>query len=71
MNRLKRLMNRACPRFECKSIRRSHRVGFMERFPMRMSFIQPYRCLDCDKRFYLYDSVVPVALPRRSLDTTH
>ncbi len=71
MSTLRRMTNRACPRCECKAIRRSHRVGFMERFLLRMSFVRPYRCLDCDKRFYLYDGVLPVALPRRSLDTTH
>lgn len=70
MSTLRRVMNRACPRCEGKSIRRSHRVGFMERFVLRASFVRPYRCLDCDKRFYLYDGVVPVAQPRRSLNTT-
>jgi hypothetical protein len=66
-----RRLNRACPRCECKSIRRSHRVGFVERYLLPMSLIRPYRCLDCDKRFYLYEGVLPAAMPRRSLPTSH
>lgn len=71
MINLKRITNRACPRCEATFIRRSHRVGFMERFLLRPSLIRPYRCLECDKRFYLYDGVHPAVLPGRSLNTTH
>lgn len=70
MSTLRRLMNRACPRCEGKFIRRSHRVGVMERFLLRMSFVRPYRCLDCDRRFYLYDGFVPEGLNNRFLDAS-
>jgi hypothetical protein len=70
MHTLERLTTRACPRCECKSIRRSHRVGFIERCLLRMSFIRPYRCLDCDRRFYLYDGIGRLSFPRRSLHTS-
>lgn len=64
---LYRLTIRACPRCQCKCIRRSHRVGLVERYLLRMSFVRPYRCLDCDRRFYLYDGVGRVSFPGRSL----
>lgn len=67
---LRRLTSRVCPRCECKSIRRSHRVGFTERYLLRMSFIRPYRCLDCDRRFYLYDGIRRFSLPGGSLPTS-
>jgi type II secretory ATPase GspE/PulE/Tfp pilus assembly ATPase PilB-like protein len=71
MTMLQRLITRACPRCECESIRRSRRVGFMERCLLRMSFIRPYRCLDCDRRFYLYDGIIRLSSFRRSLHTSH
>ena len=67
---LHRLTTRACPRCECKSIRRSHRVGFTERYLLRVSFVRPYRCLDCDRRFYLYDGIGRLSFPGGSLNTT-
>lgn len=69
---LRQMVIRACPRCEAKFIRRSHRIGAMETFLLRMSYIRPYRCLDCDCRFYLYDGFVPARLmqsfpqPKRS-----
>lgn len=62
MTKLERLANRACPKCQSKIIRRSHRVGFTETFLLRLSYVRPYRCLDCDRRFYLYDGFVPVSL---------
>lgn len=64
MTTLRQLMNRACPRCEGKVMRRSHRIGSMERFLSGVSRIRPYRCLDCDCRFYLYDGFVPASLAR-------
>jgi len=62
MSTLRRLLNRACPRCDGKVIRRSHRIGSLERFLSFLSFVRPYRCLDCDCRFYLYDGFVPARL---------
>jgi hypothetical protein len=41
-------------------------VGFVERFLLPLFLIRPYRCLDCDKRFYLHDGTLELA--RRSFD---
>jgi hypothetical protein len=72
MGALRSMTIRACPRCGGKSIRRSHRVGFMERCLLRMSSVRPYRCLDCDRRFYLYDGFVPAMVSRRgSFNTSH
>ena len=63
---MSRLMTRACPLCNGKSMRRSHRVGFVERWLMRFSMIRPYRCLNCDSRFYLYDGTFRPMFLRRS-----
>ncbi len=48
------LNKRACP--HCKSLEtsRSHRHGGVERCLLRVIGVLPYRCLDCDARFYAF-----------------
>ena len=48
------LNKRACP--HCKSLEtsRSHRHGGVERYLLRVIGVLPYRCLDCDARFYSF-----------------
>src|SRR5271168_232468 len=41
-----------CPVCESSSVRRSARKGFVERTWFRMVFVWPYRCDDCDSRFW-------------------
>lgn len=51
-----------CPTCGCDNTRRSVRNGMIEKTLMRLFFVRPYRCLDCDKRFY---GVVDAAFERR------
>jgi hypothetical protein len=48
------LSKKACP--HCRSLHtaRSHRHGSVERFLLRVIGVLPYRCLDCDARFYAF-----------------
>jgi len=41
-----------CPVCESSSVRRSRRTGFVERIWFRLAFVWPYRCDDCDSRFW-------------------
>jgi hypothetical protein len=41
-----------CPACESSSVRRSTRKGFVERVWFRIAFVWPYRCDDCDSRFW-------------------
>jgi len=41
-----------CPVCESNSVRRSTRTGFVERIWFRFAFVWPYRCDDCDSRFW-------------------
>ena len=45
-------MKRDCP--HCRSVEtsRSHRRGTIERYLLRVVGIRPFRCLNCDVRFY-------------------
>lgn len=56
----------ACPNCHCQSVRRSHRVGLFERIVLNVFSVRPYRCIDCDKRFYRYDGTLLRAIPVRS-----
>jgi hypothetical protein len=41
-----------CPVCESNSVRRSARTGFVERIWFRFAFVWPYRCDNCDSRFW-------------------
>jgi hypothetical protein len=41
-----------CPVCESSLVRRSTRRGFVERIWFRFAFVWPYRCDDCDSRFW-------------------
>jgi hypothetical protein len=41
-----------CPVCESSAVRRSTRKGFVERTWFRLAFVWPYRCDDCDSRFW-------------------
>jgi len=41
-----------CPSCESTYLRRSRRRNLLERVGLRLFSIRPYRCLDCDRRFY-------------------
>ncbi len=45
-------MKRNCP--HCRSVEtsRSHRRGTVERYLLRVIGVRPFRCLNCDVRFY-------------------
>lgn len=55
-----------CPNCHCAAVRRSHRVGLLERVVLNALSVHPYRCIDCDKRFYRYDGGLLRAVPMRS-----
>jgi hypothetical protein len=41
-----------CPRCKSKEIRRSKRTGFVERGPLTLVFLRPFRCKHCEQRFF-------------------
>jgi uncharacterized protein with PIN domain len=49
----------ACPRCESRAIRRSMRKGVVERVFLRMALVWPYRCDDCDVRFWGFQRSAP------------
>lgn len=55
----------ACPRCSCRAVRRSHRVGIVERVLFRLVFVRPYRCLKCDRRFFQFERAFPLAVPEQ------
>lgn len=46
--------NRNCPHCASAKISRSHRRGAIERHFLRLIGVRPFRCLDCDIRFYAF-----------------
>jgi hypothetical protein len=51
-----------CPVCEGSSVRRSRRTGFVERIWFRLAFVWPYRCDDCDSRFWGFQRSYPARL---------
>ena len=41
-----------CPRCLGAGIRRSKRRGFVERGPLTLVFLRPFRCKHCERRFF-------------------
>ena len=41
-----------CPRCESDQIRRSKRRGLLERVPLTLIFVRPFRCRECRHRFF-------------------
>jgi hypothetical protein len=50
-----------CPVCESSSVRRSKRRGFVERVWFRVAFVWPYRCADCDLRFWGFRRTDPAS----------
>jgi len=48
------LNKRVCPHCRSLATSRSHRHGSVERYLLRVIGVLPYRCLDCDARFYVF-----------------
>jgi hypothetical protein len=46
------LSNRSCPNCGKPKVQRSRRHGFVERRLLRLLHLSPYRCMDCNRRFY-------------------
>jgi transposase-like protein len=44
--------SRVCPWCGCTDTHKSHRRGLIDRGLVRLLRISPYRCDDCDRRFY-------------------
>lgn len=42
----------SCPGCGSESVRRSYRVGFVEKFIYRLIAMRPYRCTICGARFF-------------------
>jgi hypothetical protein len=51
---------RTCPCCPSRRVSRSHRRGIFERYLLSSVRIRPYRCDECDSRFYKSD--LPFAL---------
>jgi len=49
---MRTLDKRPCPHCRSTETSRSRRHGSVERFLLRVIGVLPYRCLDCDARFY-------------------
>jgi len=47
-----RTSKRACPWCGCTEIHKSRRRGLIDRGFCRILRISPYRCEECDRRFY-------------------
>jgi hypothetical protein len=45
---------RLCPNCSSVETSRSHRHGAVERYVLRAIGVHPYRCLNCDVRFYAF-----------------
>ena len=43
---------RYCPHCGSAEVFRSHRRGAMERYLLRAIGVRPFRCVNCDARFY-------------------
>jgi predicted Zn-ribbon and HTH transcriptional regulator len=41
-----------CPHCRSEQIRRSQRRGFVERGPLTLLSVKPFRCKDCRHRFF-------------------
>jgi predicted RNA-binding Zn-ribbon protein involved in translation (DUF1610 family) len=50
-----------CPVCGSLAIRRSTRKGLVERVWLRIAFVWPYRCDDCDARFWNFRRSYPSA----------
>jgi predicted RNA-binding Zn-ribbon protein involved in translation (DUF1610 family) len=48
---------RSCPNCGSADIFRSHRRGPIERYLIRAIGMRPYRCLNCDGRYYFFSLV--------------
>jgi hypothetical protein len=48
------LNKRACPHCRSLETSRSQRHGGVERYLLSIIGVLPYRCLDCDARFYAF-----------------
>jgi ribosomal protein L37AE/L43A len=42
----------SCPSCGSESVRRSYRVGFVEKVFYRLVGLRPYRCTACETRFF-------------------
>jgi transposase-like protein len=42
----------SCPQCRSKDIRRSRRKGFLESSILSLILLRPFRCQDCNRRFY-------------------
>ena len=43
-----------CPRCQGESVHRSHRRGMVERVVCALLLISPFRCEDCDYRYFRF-----------------
>jgi hypothetical protein len=59
-----------CPSCHGGSIRRSTRRGFVERVFLRLAMVWPYRCDDCDVRFWGFQRTAPMMQDARDFHST-
>ena len=58
-----------CPDCASDAIRRSVRHGLIERVFMRLAMVWPYRCDDCDSRFWGFHRTAPAQATNRYFKT--
>jgi hypothetical protein len=51
---MRTLNKRPCPHCRTTETSGSHRHGVVERYLLSIIGVLPYRCLDCDARFYAF-----------------
>jgi hypothetical protein len=56
-----------CPQCEGSAIRRTTRRGFVEQVFLRLTLVWPYRCDDCDTRFWGFRRQLPGEANSRDL----
>jgi hypothetical protein len=43
-----------CPSCKSRKLRRTHRIGILERALSKILGLRPYRCKECDDRFFRF-----------------
>ncbi|HTP44259.1 MAG TPA: hypothetical protein VMJ13_06820 [Candidatus Acidoferrum sp.] len=56
-------VKRSCPHCNSDEVYRSHRRGTVEKYILRVVGVRPYRCANCDARFYGFAAAIDEATP--------
>jgi DNA-directed RNA polymerase subunit RPC12/RpoP len=59
-----------CPQCASQDTRRSERRGPFERVVLPLLYMRPYRCMDCDARFYARRRLKAAIIEQRGANPT-